>query len=79
MNESSPANSKYAIIWFEGDSPYTMVDKKGKTVILGKEAALQQASGLLHTQDDVDAAEDDLKYAITTTLLEDLFGWDVNQ
>lgn len=73
------ANTKYAIIWFEGDSPYTMVDKKGKTVTLSKEAALEQSSGLLHTQDDVDEAEDDLKYAITTTLLEDLFGWDVNQ
>lgn len=75
MNDNA---NKYAIIWFEGDSPYTMVDKKGKTVLLSKEAAMQQASGLLHTQDDVDEAEDDLKYAITATLLEDLFGWDTN-
>lgn len=78
MNDNTGTNIKYAIIWFEGDSPYTMVDKKGKTVLLSKEAAMQQASGLLHTQDDVDEAEDDLKYAITTTLLEDLFGWDTN-
>lgn len=72
-------NPKYAIIWFEGEAPYTMVDKKGKTVVLTKDAALEQASGLLHTQDDVDEAEDDLKYAITTTLLEDLFGWNTDQ
>lgn len=66
---------KYALIWFEGDSPYTLVDKQGKTVLLTKEAALNQSSGLLHSQDDVDAAEDDLRYAITTELLDELYGW----
>lgn len=66
---------KYALIWFEGDNPYTLVDKQGKTVLLTKDAALNQSSGLLHSQDDVDAAEDDLRYAITTDLLDELYGW----
>ena len=59
---------KYALIWFEGDSPFTLVNKEGKTVLLTKDEALQQSSGLLTTQDDVDAAEDDLRYAIRRIL-----------
>lgn len=66
---------KYALVWFEGDDPFTLVDHKGTTVLLDKEDALRQSSGILLTQDDVDNAEDDLRYAITTDLLEDLYGW----
>lgn len=66
---------EYALIWFEGEDPFTMVNKEGKTVLLSKEEALRQVSSLLENQDDVDKAEDDLRYGIASHLLEELYGW----
>jgi len=70
-----PQNA-YALIWFEGDTPYLLADHKGKTVLFSEQDALSHATSALKTQDDVDNAEDDLRYAIATELLEELYGWE---
>lgn len=65
----------YALIWFEGENYYTLVDRNNKTVLLSEAEAEYDTSGILRTEDDVENAQDDIRYAIDVTLLEDLFGW----
>ena len=66
---------RYAIIWFEGESTYRLVDKHSRTITLSYDEAAQDAAGIIDTEDALERAEDDLRYAISTELLEDLYGW----
>lgn len=68
---------KYALIWFEGDEYYTLVDRHNKTVLIAAAEAKESTAGILRTEDDVENALDDLRYAIPANLLQELFGWDV--
>jgi hypothetical protein len=72
-------NTKYAVIWFEGHDNYTLVDKSGDFILMTEKEARKapSISGILNTQSDVEEAQDDLKYAISTELLENLFGCDI--
>lgn len=67
----------YALIWFEGENYYTLVDQFNKTVLISEAEAYYDTTGILKTEDDVENAADDVRYAISTDLLEDLFGWTV--
>ena len=73
-------DTKYAIIWFEGHDKYTLVDRHGSLVTRTEKEVHQAPSivGILRTQSDVEEAQDDLKYAISTDLLESLFGCDID-
>lgn len=76
MNTKSLPTTEYAVIWFEGEETYTLVNSSNQTVILSRAEAYQDTAGVINTEDDLENAEDDLRYAISTDLLEDLFGWD---
>lgn len=71
--------TKYTVIWFEGADNYTLVDRKGRLIKMTEKEATEAPSiaGILRTQSDVEDAQDDLKYAISLELLEDLFGLDI--
>lgn len=66
---------RYAIIWFEGDATFRLVDRQSRTITLSYEEAAQDAAGIIETEDALEKAEDDLRYAINTDLLEELYGW----
>lgn len=66
---------RYAIIWFEGESTFRLVDKNSRTITLSYAEAAQDSAGLIETEEALERAEDDLRYAISTDLLEDLYGW----
>jgi hypothetical protein len=72
--------TRYAIIWFEGQDKYTLVDRHGSIVTRTEKEITHAPSivSILRTQSDVEDAQDDLKYAISTELLENLFGCDVD-
>lgn len=69
---------RYAIIWFEGDNTFRLVDRQSKTITLSYEEASQDSAGIIDTEESLERAEDDLRYAISTELLEDLYGWSVD-
>lgn len=74
-NTSKYQDVDYAIIWFEGDETYTLVDKNSKTLVFSYQQVLQDSAGVLLTEDDIEGVEDDLRYAISVELLEDYLGW----
>lgn len=67
--------TRYAIIWFEGESTFRLVDNQSRTITLSYDEAMQDSAGIIDTEDALERAEDDLRYAISTDLLEDLYGW----
>jgi len=71
------STKNYALIWFEGEDTYTLVDRADKTVLLTEAEALNDAVSFLRSEKDLDNAIDDVRYAISVELLEDLFGWEV--
>lgn len=66
---------EYAIVWFEGEDIYTLVDTNDKTVLLTESEALSEAAQILRKTSDVEDAEEDLRYAIPAHMLNELFGW----
>lgn len=74
-----PSSNEYAIIWFEGDDAFTLVNSQNQTVVQTRAEVSRDTAGVIDTEDQLDKAEDDLRYAISLTLLEDLFGWVVNR
>lgn len=78
MNKKNiPVSNEYAIIWFEGDIAYTLVDARNQTVIQSRDAVARDTAGIIDTEEQLEAAEDDLRYAISTELLSNFFGWEV--
>lgn len=72
MNQSG----NYAIIWFEDESIYRLVDHQGHLKVFDIQQIDQEntVSEFIKTQDDIDNAEDSVRYAITIDLLEDTYG-----
>lgn len=68
-------STQYAILWFEGDTPFTLVDDSDKTVLLSEAEAKAETAAVLHTENDVEEAESGVRYAVSTHLLDELFGW----
>lgn len=64
----------YAIIWFEDGSTFYMVDSSDNPVLLSKQEVLYDEIPILRTRDDINDAEDDIRYAIPEDLLEEIFG-----
>lgn len=73
-------DTKYAVIWFEGPDSYTLVDRSGKYVLMSENQASKapSISAILRTEAEVEDATEDVKYAISVELLENLFGCVVN-
>lgn len=73
-------NTKYIIIWFEGTDNYTLVDHSGHFKLLTRTevARTPELYGILMTQEEVDDAQEDVKYAISTELFSEVFGVDVD-
>lgn len=70
---------QYAIIWFEDDDNYTLVNRNGLVTLTEDEVhSSEEIAGILETQEDVDVAQDDARYAIRLDLLDELFGYDVS-
>lgn len=67
----------YVPIWFSEGDVYTFSDKDGNTIQYTEvEASRQPAiSSLLKTESDVERADDDVRYAISASLLEELYGY----
>lgn len=65
----------YAIVWFEGDDIFTLVDNEDKTIRLTETHAQTESFDTLKSAKQVEDAQDDLRYAIHVDLLESLFGW----
>lgn len=67
----------YAVVWFEGDSVYTLVNSANEPILMSKQQVAQEPSihGIIDSEDQVETASDDLRYAIRTQLLEDLYGY----
>lgn len=70
---------RYAIIWFEDNDNFTLFNRKG-LVVLTKEQVLSSddIAGILESEADVDDAQDDLRYAISLELLDELYGYDTD-
>lgn len=68
-------------VWFSDGDVYTFSDQHGHPILYTEMEARQQPSisGILRTESDVENADDDIRYAIDATLLEELFGYDINQ
>lgn len=71
--------NEYAIIWYEDDTIFRLVDTKGNLRVFTRQQAEEEASvsGFLETEDDINKAEDDLRYAISLQLLEDTYGFNI--
>lgn len=67
--------ANYAIVWFEGDDIFTLVDNDDKTIRLTEEHAKEESYATLRNEKDIEDAQDDLRYAIHVDLLESTFGW----
>lgn len=77
-NPRGPNSSgDYAIIWFEGETAFTLVDSQNKTVVQPRDAVQRDTAGVIDTEQQLEDAEDDLRYAISVDLLENFFGWEV--
>lgn len=68
---------QYAIVWFEGENVYTLVNNKDRPILLSKEHLSSEPSihGVIDREDQVETANDDHRYAIRTHLLEELYGY----
>lgn len=69
--------SLFVPVWFSDGDVFTFTDKHGHTLSYTEIDARRQPaiSAILRTEDDVERAEDDVRYAIDATLLEELFGY----
>lgn len=67
----------FAIVWFEDDDVFTLVDDDDKTVLLTYSEALDESSSVLANEKEVDEAEKGIRYALPVELLDTLFGWTV--
>lgn len=67
----------YAIIWYEDDTIYRLVNTGGELKTFTRQQAETEASvaGFLNTEEDINSAEDDLRYAISLQLLEETYGY----
>ena len=74
---SDTSDPQYAILWFEGSDMFTLVDDNDKTILLAREAAQEESSRLLHTEKEINEAEEGIRYAVPANLLDELFGWTV--
>jgi hypothetical protein len=72
---STNDETRYAILWFEDDAAFTLVDDSDKTVVLSESEAKAEASTILRNENEVEEAESGVRYAVPTQLLDELFGW----
>lgn len=68
--------AKYAIVWFENDEPYTLVDSDtDKPILLTAGEAQTEAASRILTLEQAEDMQEGFRYAVHTSLLDELFGY----
>lgn len=67
--------NEYAILWFEDNSIFTLVNEDNYTVRLTFTEAQDESARILETEEDIDEADEGVRYAVPLYLLDELFGW----
>lgn len=66
---------KYVVVQFIGNNTYTRANAHGSPLLFSEEELVSHGiSHILHTQTDIDNAQEDEWYAMETDLLESVYG-----
>lgn len=69
---------QFIVVWFKGDDEiYAVTDSEG-TVLKREYAALKgDVHGVLSTEEEIEDAADDVRYAVPVELAREVFGWEL--
>lgn len=68
---------KYLVVWFEDEDIFTLTDSSNHIVKRSLYELKTNIYGVLSSQEDIAAATPENRYAISTELAREVFGWDV--
>lgn len=68
---------KYLVVWFEDEDVYTLTDSRNNIVKRSLYELKTNIYGVLSSPEDIAAATPKNRYAISTELAREAFGWDV--
>jgi hypothetical protein len=69
---------QFVVITFSGDDGVFVVTKSDGTVLTREYAAIKgDVHGVLSTEEEIDEAKDDTRYAVPVDLAREVFGWDI--